>query len=82
MKIHRTIIHPKTPADLVVHLPELFLKTETEIIAISVSDSTDDNQTSFPVLDKKRWEDALAFWNKHTVDFSKLKKWKREDLYE
>ena len=33
MKIHRALLNPQTPADLVVHLPERFLHTEIEIIA-------------------------------------------------
>jgi hypothetical protein len=75
MKVHRAIIHPQTPADLVVRLPERFLQTETEIIAFSVDE---------PVLgeSKRTYEQVVKFYRDNAIDFSKIKKWKREDLYE
>ena len=75
MKIHRAIITPQNPAELVVHLPERFLNTETEIIAFSVEDEPSQKG-------KRRYEEAVKFWDANAVDFSKLEKWKREDLYE
>ena len=75
MKIHRAIINPQTPADLVVHLPERFLNTEIEIIAFSVEDEPLQKE-------KKTFEEAVKFWDANGMDFSKLEKWKREDLYE
>ena len=75
MKIHRAIINPQTPADLVVHLPERFLNTEIEIIAFSVEQE--------PAKESKRtYEQAVKFYRDNAIDFSKIKKWKREDLYE
>ncbi len=75
MKIHRTIINPQTPADLIIHLPEQFLHTETEIIAFSSEEE--------PVAERKRtYEEAVKFYRDNSIDFSKIKKWKREDLYE
>ncbi len=75
MKVHRAIIHPQTAADLVVHLPEQFLQTETEIIAFSIDDEPLDEG-------KRTYEEAVKFWDANGVDFSKIEKWKREDLYE
>lgn len=75
MKVHRAIIRPQTVADLVVHLPERFLQTETEIIAFSVEEEASQRQ-------KRTYEEAVKFWDANGVDFSKLEKWRREDLYE
>jgi hypothetical protein len=75
MKVHRAIIHPQTAADLVVHLPERFLQTETEIIAFSVEEETVQKR-------KRTYEEAVKFYHDNAVDFSKIEKWKREDLYE
>ena len=75
MKIHRAIIHPQTADDLVVHLPERFLNAEIEIIAFSVEDE--------PLSDGKRtYEQTVKFYRDNSIDFSKIEKWKREDLYE
>lgn len=75
MKVHRAIIHPQTPADLVVHLPERFLQTETEIIAFSV----DEPSAGKP---SRTYEQVVKFYRDNAVDFSNIEKWKREDLYE
>ena len=75
MKVHRAIIHPQTAADLVIHLPERFLETETEIIAFSV-DEPPKSQT------KRTYEEVVKFYRDNAVDFSNIEKWKREDLYE
>ncbi len=75
MKIHRAIINPQTPADLVVHLPERFLHTEIEVIAFSVEDEPER-------VGKRTYEEAVKFYRENSVDFSKIEKWKREDLYE
>jgi hypothetical protein len=77
MKVHRTIINPQTPDDLVIHLPERFLQTATEIIAFAVEEGTEANLEA-----KKTYEEAVRFWDANAIDFSNLKKWKREDLYE
>jgi hypothetical protein len=75
MKVHRAIIHPQTTDELVVHLPERFLNTEIEIIAFSVEGE--------PAHQGKRtYEQAVKFYRDNAVDFSKVEKWKREDLYE
>ena len=75
MKMHRTLINPQTPADLIVHLPERFLNTEIEVIAFSVEDEPSQKR-------KRTYEEAVKFWDANGVDFNKLEKWKREDLYE
>jgi hypothetical protein len=66
MKIHRTLINPQTPADLIVRLPERFLNTEIEVIAFSVEDE--------PAPKRKRtYEEAVKFWDAHAVDMSNFK---------
>ncbi len=66
MKIHRALLNPQTPADLVVHLPERFLHTEIEIIAFCVEDE--------PAHKRKRtYEEAVKFWDAHAVDMSNFK---------
>jgi hypothetical protein len=75
MKVHRAIIHPQTAADLVVHLPERFLQTETEIIAIAVDEPNTEK-------DDRTYDQAVKFYRDNAIDFSKIEKWKREDLYE
>jgi hypothetical protein len=55
--------------------PEQFLNTETEIIAISVDEQPNEG-------DKRTYEEAVKFYRDNAADFSKLEKWKREDLYE
>lgn len=77
MKVHRTIINPQTQADLVIHLPERFLQTATEIIAFPLDEGAETNQEN-----KRTYEEAVKFWDANAIDFSNLKKWKREDLYE
>lgn len=75
MKIHRTTIHPKTKDDLVIHLPARFLDTEIEVIAFPVDKQPDQKG-------QRTFDEAVKFWDAHPVDFSKVEKWKREDLYE
>jgi hypothetical protein len=74
MKVHRAIIHPQTAADLVIHLPERFLQTETEIIAFSVDEPS--------IATNRTYEQVVKFYRDNSVDFTKIEKWKREDLYE
>ena len=74
MKIHRAIINPKTPADLLVKLPDAFLHSEIEIIAFPVEKEASTTKHSY--------ESAVKFYKRHAVDFTKLEKWTREDLYE
>lgn len=66
MQIHRAVIKPQTPAELVVRLPERFLHTETEIIAFSVEDEPFDKR-------KRTYEEAVKFWDAHAVDMSNFK---------
>jgi hypothetical protein len=75
MKIHRALINPQTPDDLIVRLPERFLHSEIEIIAFPVEQE--------PLQENKRtYEQIIKFYRDNSIDFSKVKKWKREDLYE
>jgi hypothetical protein len=75
MTVHRTIIHPQTADELVVRLPEQFLNTDIEIIAFSV-------EAEPAYRGEHTYEQAVKFYRDNAVDFSKIEKWKREDLYE
>lgn len=72
MKLHREVIHPQTPDDLLIRLPESFLNTEVEVIVLSTGVKTH----------KRTFQDAQLFWKKHAVDGSALKRWTREELYD
>ena len=68
MTVHRAIIHPQTTDDLVVHLPERFLHTETEIIAFSVEEEPITTRPG-----KRTYEEAVKLWDAHAVDMSNFK---------
>ncbi|NCO54949.1 MAG: hypothetical protein COS14_08290 [Bacteroidetes bacterium CG02_land_8_20_14_3_00_31_25] len=72
--MYRQIIIPDSKSYL-LNLPANFIGRQVEIIA-------------FPVEDKKKADDkysvekALKFFKKYAIDFGRVVKWKREDLYE
>lgn len=72
--MYRQIVIPQN-TQLLIQLPAEFVGKQVEVIAFSIDESkqTEGNYS---------WENALKFFRKHSVDFSKIKKWKREDLYE
>lgn len=72
----RQIITPKN-TELMLQLPAEFVGKEVEVIAFTTDDVT--RQSS---VVKKTYQQAIEFFKKHSVDFSKIAKWKREDLYE
>lgn len=61
-------------------LPDEMIGKEIEVIAFNISDkySTSINNE----VNAREYQDAIAFFKKNSVDFSKLQNWSREDLYE
>jgi len=68
----RTIVTP-TESKLIIDLPSEMVGKSIEVIAFEIE----------PSREKKRtYEDAVKFYKKNSIDFSKLEKWNRENLYE
>jgi hypothetical protein len=76
----RQIIVP-TKNTFLLHLPDDLVGKEVEVIAFSTNDVTPDNE-SVATTATRTLKDAAAFYKKHSVDFTKIEKWSREDLYE
>lgn len=75
----REIIVP-TENTYLLKLPDEMVGKEVEVIAFDLSDK---HSTSLrKEINVKQYDEAIAFFKKNAVDFSKLKKWTREDLYE
>lgn len=76
----REIIVP-TENTYLLKLPDEMIGKEVEVIAFDLSDKQ--STTSLrKEINVKQYHEAIAFFKKNAVDFSKLKKWTREDLYE
>lgn len=76
----RQIITP-TQNTYVLHLPDDLIGKNVEVIAFSTEDIAEEKVTIDP--EKKRtFAEAVNFYKQNAVDFSKLEKWNREDLYE
>ena len=73
----RQIVTP-TNTQLTLQLPDEFVGKTVEVIAFT----TDDAPSQTIAEGKRTFEDAIIFFKKNAVDFSKLGKWTREDLYE
>ena len=76
----RQMIIP-TQNTYLLHLPDEMIGKNVEVIAFSQED------ISSPILtedktEKRTVKEAIAFYRKNSVDFGKLEKWNREDLYE
>ena len=61
-------------------LPDEMIGKEIEVIAFNLSDKY--SASNDKEVKTKEYQDAIAFFKKNAVDFSKLQKWSREDLYE
>jgi len=77
--MYRQIIVPKSN-NYLLNLPTDFIGRQVEVIAFPVEENQISEEQSNS--NKYSWENALKFFKKNAVDFSKIKKWKREDLYE
>ena len=75
IKIHRTIITPENLDDLVIQLPKNFLHSQIEVIAFALEPEQAEGKTYSN-------DDTTKFYKDNSVDFRKVEKWKREDLYE
>ena len=71
----RQIIIP-TKNTFVLHLPDQFIGKKVEVIVFSTEEMVPGNSRKIAI------ENARAFYQTNAVDFSKIEKWKREDLYE
>ena len=65
----------------ILHLPDDLVGKQVELIAFS-TDEVPSEKSAFDVTKKRSIEDAITFFKNNSVDFSKIEKWKREDLYE
>lgn len=75
--MYRKIVTP-TETQLILDLPLDFIGHEVEVIAFTTDEGNKESETRR----KKTIEEAIAFYRKNAVDFSKVKKWTREDLYD
>jgi hypothetical protein len=75
--MYRQIITPEQ-RKLTLQLPAEFVGHQVEVIAFT----TDDIDKEQSVKGKRTYRGAIEFFRKNAVDLSKIKKWKREDLYE
>lgn len=73
----RQIITPQN-TQLLLQVPEEFVGQQVEIIAFPMKEAEEATQR----IRKRTWDEYVTFCKKHAVDFSKIKKWKREDLYD
>ena len=74
--MYRQIITPEN-RQFILHLPAEFVGKRVEVIAFTTDDFAEQQRGR-----KKTFQDAMEFFKKNAVDFSKIEKWKREDLYE
>jgi hypothetical protein len=70
-----------TENTLLLHLPDELVGKKVEVIAFSTEDINVEKSLT-ETVGKRTMEEARAFYKKNAVDFSILKKWNREDLYE
>ena len=63
-----------------LNLPSEFAGQQVEVIAFPVGENTSIEEQSQNV--KYSWTLAQKFFMKNAVDFGKIEKWTREDLYE
>ncbi|MBI4648874.1 MAG: hypothetical protein HY738_20370 [Bacteroidia bacterium] len=77
--MYRQVFIPNDTS-LLLQIPAYFIGKKVEVIAFPVEENQIVEEQSNG--DKYSWENALKFFRKNSVDFSKIKKWKREDLYE
>ena len=75
----RQIIVP-TKNTYMLLIPDDLIGKKVEVIAFSAEDVN--AEKALLHKQKRTFEEALAFYNKNSVDFSKIEKWTREDLYE
>ena len=76
----REIIVP-TQNTYLLHLPDNLIGKNVEVITFSNDDISIEN-TSSQISGKKTMAQAIAFYKEHAIDFSKINKWRRDDLYE
>lgn len=75
--MYRQIITPKN-TKFTLQLPAEFVGKTVEIIAFTLLDTSNQSADTR----KKTHQEAIAFFKKNAIDFNKIEKWSREDLYE
>lgn len=75
--MYRQVIIPEKTS-LTLHLPADFVGRPVEVIAFRTDDIPEQPLAS----EKRTYHDAIEFFKKNSIDFNKIEKWKREDLYE
>lgn len=82
--MYRAIITPKQ-TKLTIDLPEEMVGKPVEVLAFEIQKNAETivkPEDSADSKHKKIYEEAVKFYKANSIDFSKLEKWKREDLYE
>ena len=69
-----------TNSELILHLPPELVGHKIEVIAFDI-DESNDAPAPTPTGNKYTIENYNVFCKKHSVDFSKIGKWTREDMY-
>ncbi len=80
MIMFRKIIVPRENTYL-LKLPDEMVGKEIEIIAFKTNKNEMTAKNSESDI-RTRYRNAIAYFKKHAVDFSSIKKWTREDLYD
>lgn len=82
--MYRAIITPKETT-LTIELPYQMIGKSVEVIAFEIEKNGENVvNPEDPSTGNRKWsyEEAVSFYKANAIDFSKIKKWKREDLYE
>ena len=66
---------------VLLHLPDELVGKNVEIIAFATDDVSLGNIETETVK-KRSIDEAISFYRANAVDFGKIEKWTREDLYE
>jgi hypothetical protein len=76
----RQVIFPAQNT-ILLHLPDELVGKKVEVIAFSFDDVTSQGIRS-EKQHEKTFDEAILFFKENAVDFTQIKKWTREDLYE
>jgi len=79
--MYRQIIIPEN-TQLLLQLPSEFVGKQVEVIAFTIKDFSAQDISPEESQRQRLIDEAIEFYKKNAVDFSKVKKWKREDLYD
>ncbi len=77
--LHKIVV--PTRNTYLLQLPDEMVGKKVEVIAFEVGEA-DISSLVEREDTKKTYDEAINFFKEHAIDFSKIEKWKREDLYE